>query len=151
VTLLPQYIISKKLFVYDTPAALVLPGIFMPFSVFLLTQIVKTIPDYLIEAAKLETKSTFSIILKIIFPQAKTGLICLIVLNFTEYWNMTAEPLVLMETASKFPLSVRIPEMLAKTDGGAAAASVIFLIPPLLFYLFFKDEIVDGLAGYNLK
>ena len=84
-------------------------------------------------------------------PQVKTGLICLIVLNFTEYWNMIAEPLVLMETVSKFPLSVRIPEMLSKNDIGAAAASLIFLIPPLLLYMFFKDEIVDGLAGYKLK
>ena len=151
VTLLPQYIVSKTLSVYDTPAALILPGIFTPFAVFLLAQLVKTIPDYLIEAARLETKSTFIIITKIIFPQVKTGLICLIMLNFTEYWNMIAEPLVLMETVAKYPLSVRIPEMLGKGDAGAVAASVVFLIPPLLFYLFFKDEIVDGLAGYKLK
>jgi len=64
---------------------------------------------------------------------------------------MIAEPLVLMETVSKYPLSVRIPEMLSKNDAGAAAASVIFIIPPLLLYMFFKDEIVDGLAGYKLK
>lgn len=151
VTLLPQYIVSKNLSLYDTPAALILPGIFMPFAVFLLTQIVKTIPDYLIEAARLETKSTFIVIIKIIFPQVRAGIICLVVLNFTEYWNMIAEPLVLMETVSKFPLSVRIPEMLSKGEAGAAAASVLFLIPPLLLYLFFKDEIVDGLAGYKLK
>jgi len=119
--------------------------------VFLLAQIIKTIPDYLIEAARLETKSTFKIIIKIIMPQAKTGLICLIVLNFTEYWNMIAEPIILMESISKYPLSVRIPELLAKGDAGAAAASVVFLAPPLLLYLFFKDEIADGLAGYNLK
>lgn len=152
VTLLPQYIVSKNLLsIYDTPAALILPGIFTPFAVFLLTQIVKTIPDYLIEAARLETKSTFRIIIKIILPQVKTGLVCLIVLNFTEYWNMIAEPLVLMETVAKFPLSVRIPEMLAKSDIGATAASVAFLIPPLLLYMFFKDEIADGLSGYKLK
>ena len=151
VTLLPQYIVSRRLFTYDTPFALILPGIFTPFAVFLLTQIVKTIPDNLIEAARLETKSTFTIIIKVILPQAKTGLICLIALNFTEYWNMIAEPLVLMETSAKFPLSVRIPEMLSKGDAGAAAASVIFMLPPLLLYLFFKDEIIDGLSGYKLK
>ena len=151
VTLLPQYIVSKSLFLYDTSAALILPGIFMPFAVFLLTQIIKTIPDYLIEAARLETKSTFIIIVKIILPQVRTGIVCLIVLNFTEYWNMVAEPLVLMETVSKYPLSVRIPEMLSKSDAGATVASVIFFVPPLLLYLFFKDEIADGLAGYKLK
>ncbi|MCL2159802.1 MAG: carbohydrate ABC transporter permease [Oscillospiraceae bacterium] len=151
VTLLPQYIVSKNLLIYDTPAALILPGIFTPFAVFLLTQIVRTIPDYLIEAARMETKSTFVIITKIILPQVKTGLVCLIVLNFTECWNMIAEPLVLMETVSKFPLSVRIPEMLSKGDIGAAAASFVFIIPPILLYMFFKDEIVDGLASYKLK
>lgn len=150
VTLLPQYIVSKRLFLYDTPAALILPGIFTPFAVFLLTQIAKTIPDYLIEAARLETNSTFKILLKIVFPQMKTGIICLLVLNFTEYWNMVAEPLVLMETVSKYPLSIRIPEMLAKNDTGAVAASVVFLILPLLLYLFFKDEISYGLKGYKL-
>ena len=55
VTMLPQYIISKNLTLYDTPAALILPGIFSPFAVFLLTQVMKSVPGEILEAARLDT------------------------------------------------------------------------------------------------
>ena len=59
VTLLPQYIVSKKLEIYDTHLSLILPGIFAPFAVFLLTQVMKSVDNENIEGARLDTGSSW--------------------------------------------------------------------------------------------
>lgn len=149
VTLLPQYIISKTLGIYDTPAAMIFPGIFSPFAAFLLTQIMKSIPRDSIEAARLDTPSTLKIILRVIAPQMKGGIICAWVLTFTEQWNMVAEPLVLLETNENYPLAV----LLSNTETGefSFAATAIFILLPLCLFLIFENEILEGLEGYRLK
>lgn len=149
VTLLPQYIVSKALGVYDTPAAMILPAIFSPFAAFLLTQIMKSVPRDSIEAGRLETSSTLKIILRVITPQMRGGIICAWVLVFTEQWNMVAEPLVLLETKDNYPLSVLLSETGAGTFSYAATA--IFMLLPLGLFLIFENDILEGLEGYRLK
>ena len=83
VTLLPQYIVSRDWGIYDTPAALILPGIFSAFGTFILTQILKTMPDDIIEAAKLETGSTLRLLWYVVLPNLRGGIVCLFVLQFT--------------------------------------------------------------------
>ena len=145
VTLLPQYIVSRSLGVYDTPAAMILPGIFSPFAAFLLTQIMKSIPRDSLEAARLDTDSTIKVLLKVIVPQMRGGIICAWVLVFTEQWNMVAEPLVLLESRENYPLAVLL------SGGSDYAATVIFMLLPLGLFLMFESEILEGLEGYQLK
>lgn len=149
VTLLPQYIVSRFLHIYDTPAAMILPAVFSPFAAFLLTQIMKSVPRDSIEAARLDTQSTLKIILRVIAPQMKGGIICAWVLTFTEQWNAVAEPLVLLKTKENYPLAV----VLSKGDQGtfSLAATAIFMLLPLGLYLMFENEILEGLEGYRLK
>ena len=149
VTLLPQYIVSKTLGIYDAPAAMIFPGIFSPFAAFLLTQIMKSIPRDSLEAAQLDTDSTLRIILRVIVPQMRGGIICAWVLMFTEQWNMVAEPLVLLETKENYPLTV----LLSNAGSGefAFAATAVFMLLPLGLFLIFESEILEGLEGYRLK
>ncbi len=150
VTLLPQFIISRQLGTYDTFYAMILPGIFSPFSVFLLTQITRSIPLEFLEAARLDTSRVSVILLRIIVPLIRPGIVCASVLVFTEQWNMVAEPLVLLESAEKFPLAVLLSSSDALNTLGFAAI-VIFLLLPLLLYSFFEDEIIEGLGSYIIK
>lgn len=108
VTLLSQYIVSKHLLIYDSLAALIFPSIFSPFASFLLTQIMKTTDRDMIAAAKLDTSSELYILVRIIVPSIRPGIICAFILVFCEQWNAVAEPLILMETRSRYPLSVLI-------------------------------------------
>ena len=148
VTLLPQYIVSRDWGIYDTPAALILPGMFSAFGTFILTQILKTMPDDMIEAAKLETGSTLQIIRHVILPNLRGGIVCLFVLQFTELWNMVAEPLVLMETELKMPLAA----MLGGADTPAVlAATVVFFVLPLLLYLTFADILREEMGSMVVK
>ena len=144
VTLLPQYIVSRDWGIYDTPAALILPGIFSAFGTFILTQILKTMPDDMIEAAKLETSSTLQLIWHVILPNLRGGIVCLFVLQFTELWNMVAEPLVLMETELKMPLAAMLN---GNSEPVALAATVVFLVLPLLLYLTFSDVLREEMGS----
>ena len=150
VTLLPQYIVSKQFSIYDTRFALILPGIFAPFAAFLLTQVMKSVPDELIEAARLDTGSTWRILLHIIVPTIRPGIICAWVLVFTEQWNAVAEPLILMETKELYPLAVMLNEISAG-DVLGFAATVAFILAPLLMFAYFESEIMEGLGDYRLK
>lgn len=150
VTVLPQYIVSRKLDIYDSYFALILPGIFAPFAVFLLTQIMKSLPDEMIEAARLDTSSTIRIIASIIVPSIKNGIICAWAITFTEQWNLVAEPLILIESEERLPLSVMLNEIETGDILGFAAVAV-FACLPFLIYTFFESEIIEGLEAYRLK
>jgi len=147
VTLLPQYIVSRDWGIYDTPAALILPGVFSAFGTFILTQILKTMPDDMIKAAKLETGSTLRLIWHVILPNLRGGIVCLFVLQFTELWNMVAEPLVLMETELKMPLAA----MLNGDAPVVLAATVVFLFLPFLLYLLFSDTLREEMGSMVVK
>lgn len=149
VTQLPHYMTAKSLGTYDTPWALLLPGIFAPLSVFLLTQLTRAIPDEMLEAARVETDSVWKILWYIVCPNLRSGIVCMMVLQFTEYWGMAAEPLVLMETKDMYPLALKLAQ--AGTDIPAAVvASLVMLIPPWLLYGYFQKEIREGMKGYFL-
>jgi len=150
VTLLPQYLVSKGLSLYDTHGALILPGIFAPFAVFLLTQVMKSIPNEQIEAVRLDTDSTGRLLISVLLPQIRPSIICTWVLVFTEHWNSVAEPLILLETREKYPLAVMLNE--GNTgEGFILAATVIFMVLPLLLFTYFENEIMEGLEEYRLK
>ncbi|NLZ36187.1 MAG: carbohydrate ABC transporter permease [Clostridiales bacterium] len=150
VTLLPHYIVSKQLNIYDTLYALIIPGIFSCLPVFLLTQITKTLPNDIIEASTLETSNILRILWSIVIPNIKPGIICTAVLVFSDQWNLVAEPLVLIESESKFPLAVILNAFSSQTLY-AFAAVVIFLLPPYLLFSLFKQDIMEGLGSYKLK
>jgi len=150
VTLLPHYIVSNQLNIHDTLYSLILPGVFSCLPVFLLTQITKTLNNEIIEAASLETSNIFRILWSIIIPNIKPGIICTAVLIFSEQWNLVAEPLVLIETESIFPLAVILNSFSSQTLYDYAAV-VIFLLPPFLLFSLFKQDIISGLGSYKLK
>ena len=150
VTMLPQYIVSKKLLIYDTPFALILPAVFSPLTVFLLTQVMKTVPDEMTEAARLDTNSTWKILFHILIPYIRTGLITAWVLSFTETWNAVAEPLTLLETHKKYPLSAILSDV-GPSDTLTLAATVIFVSIPAAIFAMFSKDVMKGLGGEIMK
>ncbi len=150
VTLLPHYIVSKQLNIYDTLLALIIPGIFSCLPVFLLTQVTKTLQNEMIEAAAIETSNILRILWSIIIPNIKPGIICTSVLIFSEQWNLVAEPLILLESEEKYPLAVILNSFSSQTLYDFAAI-IIFLLPPFLMFSLFKQDIIDSLGHYNLK
>lgn len=126
--------------------AIILPGIFSPFSIFLLTKVMKRIPKSYIEAAKLDGASEFQIMTKIHVPMCKGAIVSITMLVFIDYWNMVEQPLVLMKDSDMHPLSVFLSQINTGDIGLAFAVGVVYMIPTILMFLYGEEYLVEGMA-----
>lgn len=146
VTLVPNYLVSQWLGIINTRWSIILPGIFAPFSVFLLTKFMRRIPYALIEAAKVDGAGEWDIFTKICLPQCRSALYSIAILVFIDYWNMVEQPLILLPDATKQPLSVYLSTINANEVGLAFAIATIYMVPCLLLFLHGEDYLVEGIA-----
>ena len=146
VTLVPNYLVSQWLGILNTRWAIIFPGMFAPFSVFLLTKFMRRIPASLIEAAKLDGSSEWQIFKDICLPQCRSALYSIAILVFIDYWNMVEQPLILLPDASQQPLSVYLSTINSGEIGIAFAIAVIYMIPGLLLFLHGEEYLVEGIA-----
>ena len=146
VTLVPNYLVSDWLGILNTRWAIILPGTFAPFSVFLLTKSMRRIPVSLIEAAKLDGSSEWQIFKDICLPQCRSALYSIAILVFIDYWNMVEQPIILLPDAEKQPLSVYLSTINSSEVGLAFAIAIIYMVPSLLLFLHGEDYLVEGIA-----
>ena len=146
VTLVPNYLVSGWLGLLNTRWAIIFPGMFAPFSVFLLTKSMRRIPSSLIEAAKLDGSSEWQIFKDICLPQCRSALYSVAILVFIDYWNMVEQPIILLKDAAQQPLSVYLSTINANEVGLAFAIATIYMVPCLLLFLHGEDYLVEGIA-----
>jgi len=146
VTLVPNYLVSDWLGIVNTRWSVILPGIFAPFSVFLLTKFMRRIPYALIEAAKVDGAGEWEIFTRICLPQCRSALYSIAILVFIDYWNMVEQPLILLQDADSQPLSVFLSSINAGDIGLAFAMATVYMIPSLLLFLHGEAYLVEGIA-----
>lgn len=146
VTLVPNYLVSDWVGILNTRWAIILPGTFAPFSVFLLTKSMRRIPASLIEAAKLDGSSEWQIFKDICLPQCRSALYSIAILVFIDYWNMVEQPIILLPNADLQPLSVYLSTINTSEVGLAFAIATIYMVPSLLLFLHGEDYLVEGIA-----
>lgn len=146
VMLVPNYLVADKLGILGTRLSIILPGIFSPFSVFLLTKIMRRIPVSLIEAARLDGAGEWQIFTQICMPLCKNALISVGMLVFIDYWNMVEQPIIMLDDSEKYPLSVFLSEINTGEIGIAFAVAVIYMIPTILMFLYGEDYLVEGIT-----
>ena len=146
VTLVPNYLVSDWLGILNTRWAIIFPGAFAPFSVFLLTKFMRRIPKSLIESAKLDGSNEWQIFKNICLPQCRSAIYSIAILVFVDYWNMVEQPIILLPDATKQPLSVYLSTINAGEIGIAFAIAVIYMIPGLLLFLHGEEYLVEGIA-----
>ena len=147
VTLVPNYLVSEWLGLLNKPWAIILPGIFAPFSVFLLTKFMRRIPYSLIEAAKVDGAGEWEIFTRICLPQCRSALYSIAILVFIDYWNMVEQPLILLQDSDSQPLSVFLSQVNAGEIGLAFAMATVYMIPSLLLFLHGEEYLVEGIAN----
>ena len=147
VTLVPNRLVSEWLGILDTPWAIILPGIFAPFSVFILTKSMRKIPQSTIEAAQLDGASEWQIFSRVCVPACKGSIFSVVILVFIDYWNMVEQVLVLLRNEEKMPLSVFLSEINTGEISLAFAVASIYMIPPILLFLYGEEYLVDGITS----
>ena len=146
VTLVPNYLVANELNLLDTRWSIILPGIFAPFSVYLLTKYMRRIPESVIEAAKLDGANEWQIFRKIAIPMCKGPIASVAILVFIDYWNMVEQPLIMLSDSAFHPLSVFLSQINKGEIGLAFAIATIYMVPPILIFLYGEEYLVDGIA-----
>ncbi len=146
VTLVPNYLVARWLHLLDTRWAIILPGIFAPFSVFLLTKNMRRIPKSYIEAAELDGAGELQIFSRVCLPMCKGALVSVSMLVFIDYWNMVEQPLIMFSDQEMYPLSVFLSEINSGEVGVAFAVAVIYMVPTLLMFLWGEEYLEEGIT-----
>ncbi|MEF3312056.1 carbohydrate ABC transporter permease [Paenibacillus sp. GYB004] len=151
VTLVPNFIVADKLGLLGSYFAIILPGIFAAFGVFLMRQFMLAIPYSYIEAARADGAGHLRIFLGIVLPMCRPGLAALAILAFVDNWNMVEQPIVFLRDAIKQPLSVYLSVIGEGERGIAFAACAIYMAPMLLLMLYAEQYLIEGIQLSGLK
>jgi len=146
VTLVPNFLVAKNLGIVDTNWAIWLPGIFSPFSIYLITKFMKRIPYSLIEAAEIDGCNDFKIFTSVCYPLSKGCMASCAILIFIDYWNMVEQPVIMFSDDSKYPLSVFLSRINEGEIGLAFAVATIYMFLPLFVFLYGEDYLVEGIS-----
>ncbi|MGN0397679.1 MAG: carbohydrate ABC transporter permease [Candidatus Fimimorpha sp.] len=147
VTLVPNYLVAKWMNLIDTNWAIWFPGIFAPFSVYLLTKYMKRIPWEIVEAAEMDGAGQWQIFYHIVVPVCKGAIASCAILIFIDYWNMVEQAVVMFSNANFHPLSVFLSKIQTEDIGIAFAAAVVYMLPVTLIFLYGEDYLIDGIAS----
>lgn len=151
VTLVPNFIVADKLGLLDSYMAIILPGIFGAFGVFLMRQFMLVVPYSYIEAARADGAGHLRIFVRIVLPMCKPGLAALAILAFVDNWNMVEQPLIFLQDPLKQPLSVYLSVIGEGERGIAFAACAIYMAPMLLLMLYAEQYLIEGIQLSGIK
>lgn len=151
VTLMPNYIVADWLDITDSYLAVILPGIFNPFGVFLLRQFMKSMPDAYMEAAQIDGAGHGKIFLSIIVPMIKPGIAATAMLTLLDYWNLVDQAVIFIQDTQKQPLSMFLAQINSGEIGLAFAGSCFYAAPMLLILLYGQEHLKQGIAITGIK
>lgn len=151
VTLLSNYILVRRLSLYNTLWSLIIPGIFAPMAVFLVSQFIRGISNDEIEAATLETTSPITVLAHVVAPRVYPALLAAFLMSFAEAWNMVEQPLIYLSDESLYPLSLALNSMQSGNMSVAFAGSVMYMLPIILLYRIFEEELIQGLSASRFR
>lgn len=151
VVMLSEYLVLNEMKLIDTLWAVILPGAFSTFPVFIVYNFFRGIPDAVLEAARLDGISEGKIFLYIGIPMGLPGIVSAMILQFLEFWNLIEQPLTFFKSKPLWPLSLYLPNISLENAGLALAASVIALIPSMLVFFAGQNHLEQGIAATAVK
>jgi multiple sugar transport system permease protein len=155
VTIIPQFIFISKLGLTDTHWALILPGLINPLGIFLIRQMMLTIPYSYDEAAYMDGANRMWVFLKVVLPMSMPAVSVTSVLLFIANWNDFFRPLIFLNTYEKMTLPLGMTVLTGQFGQGNLSAILagvtLSLIPPLLLYIFGQKYLVEGITVGGLK
>lgn len=155
VTFVPQFVLVSNMGLVNTYAGLVLPFLAGPFGVFLMRQYLLSIPDDLIEAARVDGAGEFRIFWRVVLPLCRPALATLGILTFLSSWNNFLWPLVVATTEQRYTLPVALALYSVgqnRIDFGLLfAGAVVVVLPAVLVFLVLQRHFLRGIATTGLK
>ena len=136
----------------DTIWAIILPMTVAPFYIFLLRQYMVGLPGEMIEAAQIDGAGTFRCFIHVVLPVCQPILGAAVALSFADCWNLVEQPLTYLTTHTElYPLSVVFNQLTQQSTGVEFAGAALYTLPALLIYLYFQNDILEGVQLTELK
>ena len=156
VNIIPLFCVMSKLNLIDTYSALILPGFFGGFGIFLMSQWFIKLPKSIEEAAKIDGLNNFQIFFKIALPLAFPAVATLAIFTFVSSWNSFMWPLIAINTDAMKTLPVALAAFKGSYRetivwGEIMACSVIAIIPVILVFITGKKYFINDLLVGSLK
>ncbi len=152
VTQIPNYIIINKLGWVDTYWAIIVPAFASPMGLFLMKQFMEGLPSALIEAAKIDGASEWTVFTKIVMPNVKPAWMTLIIFSVQGLWNNRASTFIYSEEKKTLVFALQQIQAggIART-GQAAAVLVVVMVVPILIFVFSESQILETMASSGIK
>jgi multiple sugar transport system permease protein len=154
VTMIPLYLIISKLGWVNSHLALIIPGLYSTFGIFLMRQFMTTIPNELREAAIVDGCNEFRTFWSIILPQCKPALAALGIFTFMWNWDSFLWPLIVLTSEEKFTLPVGLAMFSQQwwtNYGLVMAGATVTVIPILIVFFIFQRQFIQGIVLTGLK
>lgn len=153
-TMIPSFLLIKKLGLYDNLASLVLPRMVGGFGIFLCRQFIMDIPDDLMDAAQIDGASDFYIYYRLILPLIMPAMSALAIFTFLGLWNEYLGPLLYLSKTENMTMPLALSffsNQRAKDIGAIMAAATIIMLPVTVVFLAFQKQFVEGIAITGMK
>jgi ABC-type glycerol-3-phosphate transport system permease component len=156
VIMVPLFIMMRNTFHWiDTPLPLIIPGAANAFGIFFMRQYMSSVPDEMLDAARVDGASEFRIFLRLVLPTSFPGLVSLGIIFFMSSWNNFLWPTAVLRSAAQ----QTVPLMLNSLQGPPGrtafdvlmAGSVISLLPMLLVFLLLQRHLIAGITAGSIK
>ena len=154
VTMIPLFVVMKRLGLIDSFASVILPSMFKPFAVFLLVQQMKTIPNDYLDAARIDGAGLFHIYFRVALPLCIPTLATLAVTTFMESWNDYLWPLLMLTDRNKMTLPIALSTLNGQYNteyNVLMAGSLISMIPIIIIYIAAQKQFKAGLMAGGIK
>ena len=151
VLMTPDYFVLNQMHILDTHLAVILPGIFSTFPVFIMAKGFDAVPIALLEAASIDGAGPLRTFFHIGVPLGVPGILSAAVLGFLEAWNAIEQPMTFLKTKALWPLSLYLPQIAAEKLGLAMVASLVMLAPAVLIFRFGQKYLELGIQASGLK
>ncbi len=150
---IPNYLIMAKLHWVDSYLAIIIPAFASPMGLFLMKQFMESsIPDVLIEAAKIDGAKEGTIFIRVVMPLVKPAVLTLMIFSIQSLWNNVATTYIYSEELKTLPFALKTIAAggVARTGVGSAATLFLMLLPITCFVLA-QSNIVETMASSGIK
>ncbi len=154
ITLIPLFIIMSRLNLTNTYTSVISPSIFSAFSIFLLVQNLRSLPDDFMEAARIDGASLWTAFFRVIMPMEKPVLATLVITTFMGAWNDYLWPLVMLSDKNKMTLTLALNTLNGQygTEYNVLMAGcLISMIPIIVVYIIAQTQMKQGITAGGVK
>jgi multiple sugar transport system permease protein len=153
--LIPTYVLIYNIGWVGRFEALIVPSAVTVYNIFLIRQFMVTIPNEIIESARIDGASEWQIFLRIILPLSRPALATVAILNFIASWNDFFGPLLYLNQPENWTLQLGLQQFRGSVPGENAqeiwAATTLITLPLVVVYFFMQEQFVKAFANVTLE